>query len=337
MALVRHDDGGSSQDKRAAALGLVRPTGMIGNTINAATVANQAIANGAVTPGKAAAATASSGSSGSSKAAAAPAVDAAALYSSYLAGLEGQYNAQKQQYAQQLETGKQNARNQYNTLLAQINEQADRQKADVEASYAGQEQTLKDRLTQQQAQYAASAQTAKDTQQQAYEQALAKLDATTTDNQRGNYINMMQNQRRMGQLLTAMGLGGGASESAQLAALNEYLNAQNAVRKAQTEGQTDLSSDQAAQVAAIEQTLADQNAGALGSYQTAAADVYAAYMTALQQAAAAADSRRNDALTTYHNMVNALIQQEAELQNNAYANYRVALNNGQLAQINAQL
>lgn len=165
----------------------------------------------------------------------------------------------------------------YNDLLSSVG-----------GNYAAQSAHLQDNLAAMNALYAQAAERAKAAQQQAYEYNLGLLDRQNVEGQRGLYVDMMQNQRRMNQLLAAQGIGGGAAESTQARTLNNYLSEQAALSRALQDNQSALAQAYQQALAQIEQERLAGEAGALGSYQSAAGNLGAAYLEALLDAQKAA-------------------------------------------------
>lgn len=188
---------------------------------------------------------------------------------------------------------------QYAALVEQIKAQNADSKAQLENLYGGQGDQLKANLDAMNALYAEAAARAQEAQQQAYEYNLGLLDRQNTENQRGLYVDMMQNDRRLGQQLAAQGIGGGAAESTAARLLNNYLSEQAALGRNLQDNQGALAQAYQQALAQIEQERLAGEAGALGTYQTAQGSLGSAYLAALQQQLAAGNSGLNDALLNY--------------------------------------
>ena len=209
------------------------------------------------------------------------------------------YDAQMGMYKAQYAQGGNLLLDQYNAMVEQIKAQNAASKAQLEALYGGQGEQLIANKDAMNALYAEAAARAQEAQKQAYEYNLGQMNQQAVEDRRSNYVNMMQNQRRMNQLLSAQGIGGGAAESTQAKTLNAYLGEQAAVGRALANNQNALAQAYQQQLAQIEQERLAGEAGALADYQNASGNLGSAYMAALQQQLATGDSNLNAALGNY--------------------------------------
>ena len=82
------------------------------------------------------------------------------------------------------------------------------------------------------------------------------------------YINRMQQQRNLNQLLSAQGLNGGASETTTAGMLNNYANSRNALESERTAQLASLMNNYQNNLAELANQKASGDAADLTSYQT---------------------------------------------------------------------
>lgn len=125
-------------------------------------------------------------------------------------------------------------------------------------------------------------------QQSTYDASVADLTSQAEDSQRSNYVDMMQDDRRLSQLLTAQGITGGASETTAANMYNNYISGQNSVNESLADNTTSLAQTLASNLAAIESERLTGNASDLSDYNTSLSNVYSSYLSAIADLDAAA-------------------------------------------------
>lgn len=145
----------------------------------------------------------------------------------------------------------------------------------------------------------------------AYENSLGKINANATDAFRQAYVNRMLSEKNLSQRLAAMGISGGASESAMAGLLNNYGNARNGIQRTLDSNRNDLEMNYSSnlndlynayqsQMAALDQNRASQLAQLLNNLNNQIAGVQSDYFSMmaknpelLRQALGAATANMN--------------------------------------------
>lgn len=105
-------------------------------------------------------------------------------------------------------------------------------------------------------------------QQTNYEYGRGQVNDATDSALREAYINRMQQQRNLNQLLSAQGLNGGASETTTAGMLNNYANSRNALENERTAQLARLMNTYQNNLAELANQKASGDAADLTSYQT---------------------------------------------------------------------
>lgn len=105
-------------------------------------------------------------------------------------------------------------------------------------------------------------------QQTNYEYGRGQVNAAADSALRQAYINRMQQQRNLNQLLSAQGLNGGASETTTAGMLNNYANSRNALENERTAQLASLMNTYQNNLAELANQKASGDAADLTSYQT---------------------------------------------------------------------
>ena len=145
-----------------------------------------------------------------------------------------------------------------------------------------------------------------------YNNSLGKINANATDAFRQAYVNRMLSERNLEQRLAAMGISGGASETAMAGLLNNYGNARNNIQRTLDSNRNDLEMNYGSnlndlynayqsQMAALDQNRASQLAQLLNNLNNQIAGVQSDYFSMmaknpqyLQQALGAATANMNN-------------------------------------------
>ena len=125
-----------------------------------------------------------------------------------------------------------------------------------------------------------------------YNNSLGKINSNATDAFRQAYVNRMLSEKNMSQRLAAMGLSGGASESAMVKLLNNYGNARNNIQRTLDTNRNDLEMNYSSnlndlynayqsQMAALDQNRASQLAQLLNNLNNQIAGVQSDYFSML--------------------------------------------------------
>lgn len=101
-----------------------------------------------------------------------------------------------------------------------------------------------------------------------YEYGQGNLNAATDSALQQAYINNMMQRRNLGQLLSAQGLNGGASESTTAGMLNNYSNSRNALETERQNQLASLMNTYQNNMAQLENQRASGDAADLSQYQT---------------------------------------------------------------------
>lgn len=146
----------------------------------------------------------------------------------------------------------------------------------------------------------------------AYDNSLGKINANATDAFRQAYVNRMLSERNLQQRLAAMGISGGASETAMTGLLNNYGNARNGIQRTLDSNRNDLEMNYSSnlndlynayqsQMAALDQNRASQLAQLLNNLNNQIAGVQSDYFSMmaknpeyLRQALGAATANMNN-------------------------------------------
>jgi len=146
----------------------------------------------------------------------------------------------------------------------------------------------------------------------AYDNSLGKINSNATDAFRQAYVNRMLSERNLQQKLAAMGISGGASETAMTGLLNNYGNARNNIQRTLDSNRNDLEMNYGSnlndlynayqsQMAALDQNRASQLAQLLNNLNNQIAGVQSDYFSMmaknpqyLQQALGAATNNMNN-------------------------------------------
>lgn len=105
-------------------------------------------------------------------------------------------------------------------------------------------------------------------QQQNYEYGRGQVNDATDSALRQAYINRMQQQRNLNQLLSAQGLNGGASETTTAGMLNNYANSRNALETERTAQLAKLMNTYQNNLTELANQKASGDAADLTAYQT---------------------------------------------------------------------
>lgn len=105
-------------------------------------------------------------------------------------------------------------------------------------------------------------------QQQNYEYGRGQVNDATDTALRQAYINRMQQQRNLNQLLSAQGLNGGASETTTAGMLNNYANSRNALETERTAQLANLMNTYQNNLTELANQKASGDAADLTAYQT---------------------------------------------------------------------
>ena len=125
-----------------------------------------------------------------------------------------------------------------------------------------------------------------------YNNSLGKINENATDAFRQAYVNRMLSEKNLSQRLAAMGMSGGASESAMAGLLNNYGNARNGIQRTLDTNRNDLEMNYSSnlndlysayqsQMAALDQNRASQLASLLNNLNNQIASVQGDYFSTL--------------------------------------------------------